>query len=615
MSLLPPSPLLDETIAPGQLGHITDHEEIHHILNGLPWVGGSGTYAQMQAVVSPRLGDRWVSTDQLGAEFVYNGTRWKLAALTDGQFSPLEYGADPTFTNDSRQAFIDCINAAAATTAVTGGATVFGEILVQRGRYIISSGIDLAADATITAGVVISMRGGSGGAIDSFLWRNAPYIRFTTGGFVTQTTVSHGLNMERMIVHSLSGVPLTASGALAPGLLKEVGLRAIANGYPALHIVNGFWGRFDDCVFQSAQTTQPSVQIDTNSTDPPALLGWAFRFRSCRFSTAGVRWDIGNTHGTVVGLGTAFEHCDTENFGSDVTGAFLTVRNTHATENTSMGSIGLTDCNHFDGGSDILVIETLGTGSLTVNGIRMRGCVPSSGNKHVRCVDTGGGAPIPKFLDIKDSGATSVTFAAATGAAGFMRITNLGGYEHRGYSLSDPRAGFSVGINGDAQLTGQWRSDGSIMRGPGGSTAPDVIHTVGTGSPEGVVTSNISGTFQRRDGAAGTTVYIKESGTGNTGWKPLWTGTSSLTVSAATTLTFSNTANIHFGSTSGTKIGTTTSDAFAFWNKTPIAQPTTAITAATRVGGGGTALTDTDTFGGYTIAKIAAALINVGLLA
>lgn len=35
MSLLPPSPLLDESITPGQLGHIDDHESIHHILDNL----------------------------------------------------------------------------------------------------------------------------------------------------------------------------------------------------------------------------------------------------------------------------------------------------------------------------------------------------------------------------------------------------------------------------------------------------------------------------------------------------------------------------------------------------------------------------------------------------
>lgn len=45
------------------------------------------------------------------------------------------------------------------------------------------------------------------------------------------------------------------------------------------------------------------------------------------------------------------------------------------------------------------------------------------------------------------------------------------------------------------------------------------------------------------------------------------------------------------------------------------AQPTTAIAAATRVGGGGTTLTDTDTFDGYTIQQVVKALRDLGLLA
>ena len=40
----------------------------------------------------------------------------------------------------------------------------------------------------------------------------------------------------------------------------------------------------------------------------------------------------------------------------------------------------------------------------------------------------------------------------------------------------------------------------------------------GAGSPESVVTAPIGSAFIRTDGGAGTTWYLKESGTGNTGW-------------------------------------------------------------------------------------------------
>ena len=40
----------------------------------------------------------------------------------------------------------------------------------------------------------------------------------------------------------------------------------------------------------------------------------------------------------------------------------------------------------------------------------------------------------------------------------------------------------------------------------------------GTGSPEGVVTAPVGSRYRRTDGGAGTSFYVKESGTGNTGW-------------------------------------------------------------------------------------------------
>jgi hypothetical protein len=40
----------------------------------------------------------------------------------------------------------------------------------------------------------------------------------------------------------------------------------------------------------------------------------------------------------------------------------------------------------------------------------------------------------------------------------------------------------------------------------------------GVGTPEGHVTAPIGTLFLRADGGAGTTLYVKETGTGKTGW-------------------------------------------------------------------------------------------------
>jgi hypothetical protein len=73
--------------------------------------------------------------------------------------------------------------------------------------------------------------------------------------------------------------------------------------------------------------------------------------------------------------------------------------------------------------------------------------------------------------------------------------------------------------------------------------------------------------------------------------------------------------HIVFDTGTGTKIGTATTEKFAFWNKTPIVQPTTAVAAATLVSNLGTPLTSTDTFDGYTIQQFMRAVRNTGLLA
>lgn len=50
--------------------------------------------------------------------------------------------------------------------------------------------------------------------------------------------------------------------------------------------------------------------------------------------------------------------------------------------------------------------------------------------------------------------------------------------------------------------------------GAGGSAS----EYVGVGTPEGIVTARIGSRYSRTDGGTGTTLYVKETGTGNTGW-------------------------------------------------------------------------------------------------
>lgn len=77
----------------------------------------------------------------------------------------------------------------------------------------------------------------------------------------------------------------------------------------------------------------------------------------------------------------------------------------------------------------------------------------------------------------------------------------------------------------DADIAGGLDVDGSITLN---STA-GVYH--GTGSPEGVQVAAVGSLFLRTNGGSGTTLYVKESGSGNTGWTAMVSQGFSLTQS------------------------------------------------------------------------------------
>lgn len=136
---------------------------------------------------------------------------------------------------------------------------------------------------------------------------------------------------------------------------------------------------------------------------------------------------------------------------------------------------------------------------------------------------------------IYSSGAGSPTKAATTNfttgggrdAAGIwsvQRRTTSDGYEQvlLEIELTSQQTTFYGGLGpgaDNAQSIGsalyRWSNLYAQAIRPG---AGAVIWTSGTGTPEGVVTAPVGSMFTRTDGGAGTTLYIKESGAGNTGW-------------------------------------------------------------------------------------------------
>ncbi len=95
----------------------------------------------------------------------------------------------------------------------------------------------------------------------------------------------------------------------------------------------------------------------------------------------------------------------------------------------------------------------------------------------------------------------SMTIDSGTGGS-YLILKNLGVqvYSHNGGPLR-----LTLGQSAD-----------QIRFGPSGNTDVGII--AGSGSPEGAVTAPVGSLFLRRDGGAGTSLYVKQTGTGNTGW-------------------------------------------------------------------------------------------------
>lgn len=129
------------------------------------------------------------------------------------------------------------------------------------------------------------------------------------------------------------------------------------------------------------------------------------------------------------------------------------------------------------------------------------------------------------------------------GHAGIGASTGGGGVFsfNRVYGVTRANSGYaydwSTGVNvisiGNMATEGKWRLnqnidnsslDNMLVNGQSGaviSLFPALLGSPalgGSGSPEGIVSAPIGSTWNRTNGGAGTTLYVKESGTGNTGW-------------------------------------------------------------------------------------------------
>lgn len=110
---------------------------------------------------------------------------------------------------------------------------------------------------------------------------------------------------------------------------------------------------------------------------------------------------------------------------------------------------------------------------------------------------------------------------------------NTGASATAGFALEAAGGGWQVDVPADVvtfanPLIGKFNSTEKFrflttgmfnpIAGGGVTFTEGPIIRAGSGSPEGVVTAPVGSLYLRSDGGDGTSMYVKESGTGNTGW-------------------------------------------------------------------------------------------------
>ena len=125
-------------------------------------------------------------------------------------------------------------------------------------------------------------------------------------------------------------------------------------------------------------------------------------------------------------------------------------------------------------------------------------------------VNTGSG--INATFDVRGSTSSTRAFLVKdNNSVELLRVNNGGNVIINPTSSNTLIGSTTDASTGKLQVTGNVHITGTLRIGT-------ITIATGTGSPEGVVTANVGSQFMRTDGGANTTLYIKESGTGNTGW-------------------------------------------------------------------------------------------------
>lgn len=116
------------------------------------------------------------------------------------------------------------------------------------------------------------------------------------------------------------------------------------------------------------------------------------------------------------------------------------------------------------------------------------------------------------------AGAYVLAFGESHASAPGRLSLNAAGTGYAELASGDGSYNFRLSSTGNATLSNGNLALGTANKALEFSGNGSVIWRCGAGTPEGAVTAPVGSLFTRTDGGVNTTLYVKESGTGNTGW-------------------------------------------------------------------------------------------------
>jgi len=164
------------------------------------------------------------------------------------------------------------------------------------------------------------------------------------------------------------------------------------------------------------------------------------------------------------------------------------------------------------GGAAVISAEGLGTG---VSGNTLAFAMGSSASPTtVLSWDTSNNAAIAGDLQfatgsyVKWNGRTKIGGATD----GILLLVNNAGSDFGRIQFGGTSAIFPALKRNNTEIQARLADDSTF------APTQSLYERFGSGSPEGAVSAPVSTTYHRNDGGAGTSLYVKESGSGNTGW-------------------------------------------------------------------------------------------------